>query len=113
MFNRRVLESLADSGDVHEMPRQIDHWLEFPGEQARDVCRDTLLAIGFRLEEEFLCEDPQDEFTHALVLSRVDSVDTHSINGVTLELARLAEEYGGRYEGWECQAVGADGAPGQ
>jgi hypothetical protein len=35
------------------------------------------------------------------VMSRVDSVDTHTINGITLELARLAGEYCGRYDGWE------------
>jgi hypothetical protein len=35
------------------------------------------------------------------VVSRVDSVESHAINGITLELARLAEEHGGRYGGWE------------
>lgn len=38
----------------------------------------------------------------SLVVSRVDSVDTHTINGITIELARLADENGGRYHGWEC-----------
>ena len=45
----------------------------------------------------------------ALVVSRVDSVDTHTINGITLELARLAGEYCARYDGWECPVTA--GAP--
>ena len=101
MFNRRVLESLEAHGDVHETARQVDHWLEFPNEAARDACRDTLVAIEFRVEHEFLGDEPDDEMPHTLVVSRVDSVDSHTINGITLELARLAQEHGGRYDGWE------------
>ena len=39
---------------------------------------------------------------YALVVSRVDSVDSHTINGITLELQRLAGEYCARYDGWKC-----------
>jgi hypothetical protein len=102
MFNRRVLESLAENGDVHELPRKVDHWLEFQTREARTSCRDTLTAIEFALEDEFEAEEVDDPYPHSLVVSRVDSVDTHTINGITLELARLAGEHGGRYDGWEC-----------
>lgn len=105
MFNRRVLESLAESGDVHETPRQVDHWLEFPNEAARDAVRDTLIAIDFQLEDEFVSGELQGERPQTLVVSRVDSVDSHTINGITLELARLAAQHGGRYDGWECQVI--------
>lgn len=106
MFNRRVLEALADQGDVHETPRKVDHWLEFADEATRASCRDTLLAIEFTLESEHQNEDS--ELPHALVVSRVDSVDSHTINGITLELARLAQESGGRYDGWESPVAGAE-----
>lgn len=102
MFNRRVLETLAKNGDVHDLPRKIEHWLEFPSEESRAACRSTLQAIEFGVENEFLSEEPADEMPHALVVSRVDSVDSHTINGITIELARLAGELGGRYDGWEC-----------
>jgi hypothetical protein len=108
MFNRRVLESLEDNGDVHEVPRKVDHWLEFQTREARAACRDTLVAIEFALEEEFDAEDAADPYPHSLVVSRVDSVDSHTINGVTLELARLAGEHGGKYEGWECPVMAGD-----
>ena len=106
MFNRRVLESLAEKGDVHETPRPVDHWLEFADEVARANCRETLTAIEFQLVDEFRSEEG--DLPLALVMSRVDSVDSHTINGITLELARVAEEYGGRYSGWESPAAPAD-----
>lgn len=113
MFNRRVLEALAERGDAHETPRQVDHWLEFPDEEARAACSDTLVAIEFKVESEFLSEEDDDEMPCTLVVSRVDSVDSHTINGITLELARLAQEHGGRYDGWESPVVAdpADGNP--
>lgn len=105
MFNRRVLETLAERGDSHETPRQVDHWLEFADEDTRAACRDTLVAIEFKVESEFLSEEVDDEMPCTLVVSRVDSVDSHTINGITLELARLAQEHGGRYDGWESPVV--------
>jgi hypothetical protein len=102
MMNRRVLDSLAQQGDVHEQPRKVDHWLEFPSTQARAAVRSTLEAIEFAIEGEYQAEEPEAALPHSLVVSRVDCVDTHTINGITLELARLAGEHGGNYDGWEC-----------
>lgn len=102
MMNRRVLDTLAEQGDVHEQPRKVDHWLEFPSAQARAAARSTLEAIEFAIEGEYEAEEPEAALPHSLVVSRVDSVDTHTINGITLELARLAGEHGGNYDGWEC-----------
>ena len=69
-----------------------------------------MIAIEFALEEEVEAEDAGDPYPHSLVVSRVDSVDSHTINGITLELARLAGEHGGRYDGWEC-AVTVESKP--
>lgn len=108
MFNRRVLEDLASRGDVHELPRAVTHWLQFPTEEARASCRETLMAIEFKVEDEFPADDEDDALPHVLVVSRVDSVDSHSINGITLELVRLTDEHGGRYDGWESPVVVAE-----
>lgn len=102
MQNRRLLEGLAAEGDAHEVPRKVDHWLYFADDEGRKACRDTLVEIGFAVEEETFAEDDGDQLPFALVVSRVDSVDKHSINGVTLELVRLAGENRGDYEGWGC-----------
>ncbi len=69
----------------------MDHWLQFADEASRDACRETLLAIDFKLEGEYLSDDPAADRPWSLVVSRVDSVDSHTINGITLELMRLAE----------------------
>jgi hypothetical protein len=106
MMNRRVLDSLAQQGDVHEQPRKVDHWLEFPSTQSRAAVRSTLEAIEFAVEGVYE-EEPEAALPYSLVVSRVDSVDTHTINGITLELARLAGEHGGNYDGWECPVTPA------
>ena len=110
MQNRRLLEALAGEGDVHELPRKVDHWLYFADEEGRMACRDTLIEIGFAVEEEGLADDDGDKLPYSLVMSRLDSIDKQSINGLTLELVRLAGEHRGDYDGWGCEATseGAD-----
>ena len=77
----------------------------FADEEGRAACRDTLTAIGFAVEDEGVAEEEGEHLPFSLVVSRVDSVDTHSINGVTLELARLVGEHRGDYGGWGCEAT--------
>jgi len=112
MHNRRKLESLAREGDAHEVPRKVEHWFSFGDENMRAACRETLQAIEFTIEDESVSEEEGAELPWLLVAARSDSIDSHTINGITIELARLAGEYLGRYDGWECEvtrAVTADG----
>jgi hypothetical protein len=110
MQNRRLLETLAADGDVHELPRKVDHWFAFSDETARAACRDTLAAIEFAIEDESRSEDESEALPFALVVSRADSVDSHTINGITIELSRLAREHHGRYDGWQCDVTRTDKA---
>ena len=105
MFNRRVLESLAEHGDVHEEPRKVSHFFKLPDEAARDACRDTLAAIEFTIDSEGRSFEEDDSAGWLLTASRVDSVDAHTINGITIELKRLAEQHAGVYDGWDCEAT--------
>jgi len=102
MHNRRVLQELAQQGDVHEAPRKVEHWLHFTDESSRTACRDTLTAIEFAVEDESVSEEESEDLRYQLVVSRIDSVDSHTINAITIELARLAREHEGAYEGWDC-----------
>jgi len=102
MQNRRLLEVLAREGDVHDLPRKVEHWMYFANEATRSACRDTLIAAGFATEEESHSEEAEDELPYQLVVSRVDSVGSHTINGITIELARLARQHAGMYDGWDC-----------
>jgi regulator of RNase E activity RraB len=61
-----------------------------------------LVAIAFAVEDESLSEEEGDELPYQLVVSRVDRVDSHTINGITIELARVAREHAGNYDGWDC-----------
>lgn len=105
MQNRRLLEALAEQGDAHDMPRKVEHWLHFADEATRAACRETLIAIDFTVEDEGMSEAEGEDMPFVLVVSRTDSVDSHTINGITLELARLAGEYCARYDGWECPVM--------
>jgi hypothetical protein len=110
MQNRRLLEALAEEGDVHEVPRRVEHWFHFSDEATRTACRETLVAIDFAVEDEGVNEEAGEELPYGLVVSRVDSIDSHTINGITLELQRLAGEYCARYDGWECEVTRAEPA---
>jgi regulator of RNase E activity RraB len=110
MQNRRMLESLAEQGDAHERPRKIEHWMYFASEATRAACRAALAAQGFAVDGESHSEEEGDEQPWQLVVSRVDSVDSHAINGITIELARLARVHDGVYDGWDCMAVRGDAA---
>ena len=110
MQNRRMLEQLAKEGDSHEIPRKVEHWLYFGDEASRAACRDTLVAIDFAIEDEGMAEEEGEDMPYALVVSRIDSVDSHTINGITLELLRLAGEHCARYDGWECPVARAEPA---
>jgi len=105
MRNRRLLEALEADGDVHETPRKVDHFLYFADEEGRTSCRDTLAEIGFAIEEEGVAEEEDAALPYSLVVSRVDSIDMRTINGITLELARFAGEHRGDYDGWGCEVV--------
>lgn len=109
MHNRRQLEALASAGDVHELPRKVEHWFGFRDEVARIACRETLTAIEFVVEGESQSEEEDEELPFTLIVSRRESIEGRTINGITIELARLAREYQGIYRGWEC-AVTKDGA---
>ncbi len=107
MHNRRLLEALAAEGDVHEVPRKVEHWFAFADEVTRAACRETLAAIEFVVEDECRNEEEGEELPYALVASHSGRVDSHTINNITIELARLAREHNGRYDGWVCAVTRA------
>jgi len=80
----------------------VEHWFSFADEAGRIACRETLTAIEFAVEGESQAEEADERLPYSLIVSREDSIEGRTINGITIELARLARDYGGRYEGWEC-----------
>ena len=103
--NRSVLELLKKHGDKLAAVREINHWIYF--KSFDDLCdyKDIFEKKGFITQNINKNEKPDETYPFGLILSREDSADTESINEVTLELSRLAEEYNGNYDGWETPIV--------
>ena len=105
MQNRRMLENLAQQGDVHELPRKVEHWLYFADESTRSACREALITLGFAIEDESRIggRGRRPALPARGLAGR--QVDSHTINGITIELARLTREHEGVYDGWDCMAM--------
>ena len=96
--NRHVIDELMKHGDTLEKTRNVSHWAYFRAPDARSVFADRAEGLGYKVREYEVEEGDQ---PYAVVLNREDHVDWNSINNITLELFRLAEEFSGWYDGWE------------
>jgi regulator of RNase E activity RraB len=97
MGNRRVVDSLQESGDKLETPRKVDHWLYFNSSEMLQQFKERIKEEGFNIEDESGQKDEDGKYS--LHISRTDAVDFHSINEVTDLLVELAEQFEGEYDG--------------
>jgi hypothetical protein len=99
IMDRRVVTQLANAGDVHEVPRPVDHFIGFPDAAGRDAFMAAAREKGFSAE----AGEPRDdrhELTYTAQLVRSDSVNLEHIHDVVMDVTELAAEHGGDYEGW-------------
>jgi hypothetical protein len=75
--------------------RVVSHWVYFKSPEERA----GFVAHAVRLD-----------FKVGVMLERIDHVDFHSINDVTVQLFRLAQEFNGDYDGWETSVETDTGA---
>jgi regulator of RNase E activity RraB len=101
MANRRVRASLAHYGDNHETMRLIDHFAYFDDEPSRDRFKALVAQHGFIIANANVTPDGQ----FSLAFGRNDRPS--DVDEVTVELAHMAANCGGRYDGWGC-SVEAD-----
>jgi regulator of RNase E activity RraB len=101
MGNRKVVESLMNSGDLLEISRRVDHWLYFPSAILRARFEEKMISLGFEI---VLARTDEGE-EHLSQIYRNDYVDYNSINEVTDLLVNISEEFEGRYDGWETMVV--------
>lgn len=99
--NRSVLQALQDEGDPLTRPRVVSHWSYFKSTADRNRFIAKAVGAGFKVADQSESDDPAAELRCGVMLERVDRVDWNSINKITLELFRLANELGGEYDGWE------------
>lgn len=97
ILDRRVLTNLAKSGDVHTVPRPVDHFIEFRNSASRDAFLIAARERGFSAEAGAREEG---EECHTAQLVRTDQVTLGHIHEVVMEIVELAEEHGGAYDGW-------------
>ena len=101
MGNRKVVESLMNSGDLLEVPRRVDHWIYFPSDFLRSRFEEKMISFGF--EPVLARSDAGEEYLSQIF--RNDYVDYNAINDVTDLLVNVSEEYEGRYDGWETMVI--------
>ncbi|RPI90708.1 MAG: DUF695 domain-containing protein [Planctomycetaceae bacterium] len=106
--NRRVVETLAESGDDLTEPRNVDHWAYFPSEHAREQFVSQLDGQGFTVKLSEV-EEPDAEFRYGVHLIRRDRVDLDTIDALAIDLYLRASTCGGEYDGWEAPAVASGG----
>jgi len=103
--NISVLELLKKQGDNLKAVREINHWIYFKSFDDLADYKDIVSKKGFAIQDINKTEDPNETYPFSLIISRNDRADLESINEVTLELRRLAEQYDANYDGWETPLI--------
>lgn len=99
IHTRRQIEALHRQGEDLVQPRDVDHWLSFPSEDARQRFLEQIAAEGF-VWREYAEDDPAAEYPCGLVLVRSDRIDLTSLDGLVTDLFLRAQNCGGAYTGW-------------
>jgi len=101
MQNHKLIHTLAEHGDLHDVPRPIEHWVYFKSEAGRESFKPAVTELGFTIESESVTEDG----ALSLRIIREDTIDMARIDELVLTLCKLAEENDGDYDGWETPLV--------
>jgi regulator of RNase E activity RraB len=104
--NRRVCSALEKAGDAFTVERPIEHWVYFPAEDAQQRFVKEALELGYQLDDAF--GPTADDARYGVRVSCNAIPSFAEIDGLTVPLFRLAQEYGGDYDGWETQVVKVD-----
>jgi regulator of RNase E activity RraB len=117
--NRKVVDSLRDSGDTLEEPRRIDHWININNLKDKKAIIKKVIDLGFEIEPkdkksifkkvinlgiQIVSKDKINDDSY-LQIYRTDYADFHSINDITDLLVNLLEEYDAEFDGWETLAL--------
>jgi hypothetical protein len=103
MTNQKVILNLTKEGDDLSKPRQVDHWLYFKTEAARNKFILYALKEKYKIESKKFVKDAS--LNYQLQISRTDIVETGAITKITSELRKKAKELNGEYDGWETFVV--------
>lgn len=102
MMNRSVCNALEENGDPLTAIREIDHWAYFASVEARDRFASHIRRLGYAVRNLAEGENSEPSGRYGIQFFRNNIPDQDEIDSATLELYDLADEFGGRYDGWEC-----------
>jgi uncharacterized protein (TIGR01619 family) len=101
MADRRVVEELKKAGDRVEQARVIDHSANFPSERQAQAFASECRTLGFEMQ----VRATDHGSAWSVQASRVDVAELLHVHEIVANLQTLAEECGGKYEGWGCAVV--------
>ncbi|TCR91323.1 DUF695 domain-containing protein [Rhizobium sp. BK376] len=105
--DNKVIQVLTNHGDDIAQPRIIDHFAYFSEVEGLQSFKSAILSRQFHVDDE--ASPAQIKGKWLVKFYRLDIPD--EITSVTVELAHLAEEYNGEYDGWECAVTPAHSMP--
>lgn len=106
LANDGVLRNLAEHGDQHSIPRDVDFWICFADEVSRARFRKAVEAAGYGVREESYDEE-SGELPYKLQIWLDMPVDKETIDETCLDLMDLAEACDAKFDGWETSVVKA------
>lgn len=101
--DRRVVNNLAKRGDVHSIPRPVDHAVYFRSESDRKAFSMAAALAGFSAIHEGDFDTDRNRQRYFLNVVRTDPVELDHINAVVAQLRELARMHNGDYDGWGCE----------
>ncbi len=99
ILNRRVLEKLKNQGILSTDRQEVEHFLYFKSQTAREIFLDRVRHDNFKIIGQGYTEHANRP-PYSLTLAREDKVDTEAIDAVVLYLIQQAEICQGEYDGW-------------
>lgn len=103
-LDAQVVQQLEEHGDPLTPKRDVRHFAYFADPTAAKKFASRVSGLGFKTGVEK--SERQDETRPWCVsASRDDSVEHPQISEITGDLAELADELGGEYDGWEAMLV--------
>ena len=99
ILNRRVLDKMGQEGDPLTRAREIEHFMYFNTDGDRQGFLGMIGEDNFKIVSQRYSSE-RDEMAFSLVISRVERVDTSSIDEVVFYLIQLVEMFNGEYDGW-------------
>lgn len=99
--NQDVLDLLERDQDVHTIPRPVQHWIYFPTPEARNGFRKAASLLGFLISWESVGPIDTATLAYGISVTRVQAVTQPELDATVIELLRLAQKFGGDYDGWE------------